>query len=458
MLVYVTQFYQAPNCFDGRLNGSEIEIDAGGTCVRIPLSQVQPPEVVWADSFEIAPGQYNAVAYIENRNTIAATPELAYTFTFFHDGQVVGERTGVTVLPPNSSYPVFEGRIFPEGQTISDTTLTLTPATMWLPATNDSRQFRTSDIDLQNVDDRPRLAVTLENTALLPANDVEVVATIFNDLGQAVTASETFISSFPARSSQDIQFTWPQSIAKTVRSCSIPTDVVLGIDVSGSMNNDSENPPQPLTDALTAAQAFIGTLNELDQVGVVTFATAATLTQPLTAGHAAAAQLVSALSIAPADETGFTNTSAALAQAATELRSDRANNNARRAFVLLTDGLPTAQGDTDAVAAAIASAQALVASGADVYAIGLGENVDQAFLAHWRAIQPMPTWRQRGLIWMKYMPKSRRHCVKSVRPRLKSSPKPRQTLHRSANPGIIATCSKSRHYFEALTAGCCLGH
>jgi Mg-chelatase subunit ChlD len=200
-------------------------------------------------------------------------------------------------------------------------------------------------------------------------------------LGQAVTASETFISSFPARSSQDIQFTWPQSIAKTVRSCSIPTDVVLGIDVSGSMNNDSENPPQPLTDALTAAQAFIGTLNELDQVGVVTFATAATLAQPLTTNHAAAAQLVSALSIAAADETGFTNTSAALAQAATELRSDRANNNARRAFVLLTDGLPTAQGDTDAVAAAIASAQALVASGADVYAIGLGENVDQAFLA-----------------------------------------------------------------------------
>jgi len=380
-LVYFTNFYTPANCFDGILNGDEVSIDAGGSCVRIPATSVIPPRVVWADSFEITPGQYNAVAYIENRNLVASTPELRYEFTFLGEGgEVLGERSGTTILPPNSSYPVFEGRVFTGDKEIVDTELALRPADVWLPASNDSTQFRTLDIDLQNVDERPKLAVKLENNDLSEARDIEVVATIFNDVGDAVTASETFIESFPARSTTDIEFTWPNSIAKTVRSCSIPTDVLIGIDLSGSMNNDGANPPQPLTDALSAASAFAGNLGELDQVGVVTFATAASTPQPLTNLHASVASLIAGLSIAPSEESGFTNTSAAMQAAASELVSNRSNDNARRAFVMLTDGLPTAAGDVDAEAAAIASARALADSGADVYVIGLGANVNQQFI------------------------------------------------------------------------------
>jgi Mg-chelatase subunit ChlD len=48
--------------------------------------------------------------------------------------------------------------------------------------------------------------------------------------------------------------------------------------------------------------------------------------------------------------------------------------------VLLTDGLPTAAGDIDAVAEAQSAAAALAASGADVYIVGLGQQVDQTFI------------------------------------------------------------------------------
>jgi len=381
VLVFFLNFYQPANCFDNRLNGDEIEVDAGGSCVRIASSLVQAPTVVWAESFEIAPGQYNATAYVENRNLSAATPELSYTFTFFDDaGAEVGRQSGTTVLPPNSSYPIFEGRIFTDGRSIASTQLQLDPVQVWLPATVGSEQFRRQDINLQNIDTRPRLDVRLENTALQAAENVEVVATIFNDVGRAVTSSETFIEYFGPQSVQNIQFTWPNSIAKTVRSCTIPTSVVLGIDLSGSMNNDQAEPPQPVTDALTAASSFVGNLNPADKVGVVTFATEAASVQQLTNQHSDVSALVNNLTIDPASETGFTNTAGAFLAASSELNSDRHDDNARRAFVLLTDGLPTAAGEVDAIAAAQTAAQQLAASGADVYVIGLGQQVDQAFI------------------------------------------------------------------------------
>jgi len=380
VVIYFTTFYQPANCFDGVLNGDEVEVDAGGSCVRLAASSVMQPNIVWAESFEITPGQYNAAAYIENRNAVAATPELRYTFTMYNGTSVVAERSGTTVLPPNSSYPIFEGRIFTDGQEITDTRLVIEPPEVWIPAMAGSEQFRTTDIDLQNVDERPSLDVRIENTALTGAQDVEVVATIFNDVGKAVTASETFIESFEPRSTQNVQFTWPNSIAKTVRSCSIPTSVVLGIDLSGSMNNDQANPPQPVTDALAAASTFVGNLNPEDKVGVVTFATDASTVQTLTNDQASVSTVIDGLTIDPASETGYTNTAAALQAAAAELGSERHNQNARRALVLLTDGLPTAAGDIDAVAEAQAAAEALAVSGADVYVIGLGEQVDQTFV------------------------------------------------------------------------------
>ena len=380
LLIFFVGFYQSPTCFDGVLNGSEIEVDAGGNCVRVPLSQVVPPIVAWAESFEVTPGQYNAVAYIENRNATVGTTNLQYTFAFYNNGIEIGQRSGTIELPPDTTYPLFEGRIFTDGQVITNTRLTVDSAGVWLPASSIVNQVRTSDLNLLGVDVRPRLEARVENTSLDTVEDVQVVATIFNDAGRAVAASQTFIESFTARTASNVVFTWPNSIAKTVRSCSIPSSVVLGIDLSGSMNNDSVTPPQPVTDALAAASTFVGGLQVADKVGVVTFASDAVLAQPLSSQHLAVANLILGLAIDPSEETGQTNTAAAFTTAAAELASSRHSDNARRAFVLLTDGLPTAGGTVAAIEAASQAAETMRSSGADVYVIGLGQNVDAEFV------------------------------------------------------------------------------
>lgn len=381
-VVYVVYFYDPGNCFDSVMNQDERAIDCGGSCVRICAMDVTPPKVVWAESFEIVEGQYNAAAYIENINGIAATPELSYTLQLYSGDELVAERKGKTILPPNSVYPIFEGRIQTNGKKVTDTKLTIDPPELWLPASIGREQFEVSNISLTGADDQPRLSAAIKNTALTPAEQVEVVATLFNEDGQPITASQTFIERLNERTNKDIVFTWPQSIAKTVKSCIIPTDVATVIDLSGSMNNDGGDPPQPITDALAAAKIFVSELKTGDQSAVVTYATDATTPATLSSKHMNNADLIEALTIDPKEEVGYTNTSAGLSAAALELASERHNKNARRVIVLLTDGLPTATDDGgDPVAAAESQAKELVAAGVEIYAIGLGANVNLDFIS-----------------------------------------------------------------------------
>ncbi len=380
--IYYLNFHQPPNCFDGIRNGEERGVDCGGGCVLICATDVIPPKISWAESFKIGPGQYNVVAFVENLNQTAGTPELKYTFELLNEGEVVATRSGTTVLPPNYLYPIFEGRVYTDAsQPVTDTRITLEPAKEWRPASVERDQFRALDINLTNTDTRPRLYVEMENTSLIDAENVEVVAVIYNEGGVPATASQTFIEQIPARSTEDIVFTWPNSIARTVRSCEVPTDVAMAVDLSGSMNNDGGEPPQPITDALKAAAQFVETLRKDDQIAVITFATEAETETELTAIQSEVTNQILNLQINPTEETGFTNTVAALTAAQAELNSARHNPDARRVLVLLTDGLPTTKGDADVVSEAISKAQALREDEIEIYAIGLGENVNQDFIA-----------------------------------------------------------------------------
>jgi Mg-chelatase subunit ChlD len=379
---YYFFFYQPANCFDLQPNGNETGVDCGGDCVRICTAEVIPPRIVWAESFKINDGQYNTVAYVENNNELASTPVLKYTFELLDGDTVVATRSGETVLPPNSVYPIFEGRIFTDAKQVTETRLTLESSDLWLPAKVGRAQFKTTDVLLSGADTRPRLDVAIENTELTPAENIEIVATLFNDAGEPVTASQTFIDKLEARSSKDVVFTWPSSIAKTVRSCIVPSDVIVGIDLSGSMNNDGGAPPEPVTSALRAAQDFVARFNKNDQAAVVTFATQASMVATLSGDHIKTAALIKNLSIDSSEELGYTNTPAALRVAAEELASERHSGNARRVLVLLTDGLPTAKGEEkNIIEEAKKAAAELTASGVEVYAIGLGKNVNHDFIS-----------------------------------------------------------------------------
>lgn len=378
-IVYFVYFHKEPSCFDGVQNGEERGVDCGGSCVRICATDVIEPTIRWAQSFKVRDGQYNAVAYIENKNQVAASPEVTYTFTFYDEQGLITEKSGNTILPPDSVYPIFEGSIQTGQRIPTQTFIELNDSDLWIPATVGRNQFTVVDRKLSSVDEQPRLDAIISNNALTQARDVEIVATIFDAKGNALTSSRTFVEAFPPQSQQTVVFTWPEPIAKTVRSCEIPTDVVLAIDVSGSMNNDGIDPPEPITSVLSAAKAFVSRLEDADQASVVTFATNARTDVSLTSDITTIQNSITNLSIQSEEESGSTNTGEAFLFAAQELQSDQHNQNARKVVVILTDGLATAPDDNPEVYA-IEKAESLKAMGVEVYAIGLGEQVNMEFI------------------------------------------------------------------------------
>jgi Mg-chelatase subunit ChlD len=145
------------------------------------------------------------------------------------------------------------------------------------------------------------------------------------------------------------------------------------------MNNDGAKPPQPLTSVLSAARAFVDRLRPTDQVGVVTFATNATLVQALTRDLPSVSAGVLGLTISPKEEQGSTNPGDAFIKTLEELNSSRHSKDARKVAILLTDGLATAP-DENPNEFALEQAELLKNSGVTVFTIGLGNGADMDFV------------------------------------------------------------------------------
>ena len=391
--IYFAYFYSAPTCFNGKEDGEETGVDCGGACVRICAFEIKEPTVKWSRSFKVTRGQYNAVAYVENPNRVAATEALNYTFSLYDESGLIVERSGTTILPPNSVYPIFEGRIQTGNRAPTRTFIEIEPPEVWQPAEAGREQFAVIDRELTGADAKPKLDAVVRNESLEEAKEVEVVATIFDAQGTALAASRTFVENFAPRSDTGVVFTWLEPIATTIRSCEIPTDVLVAIDVSGSMNDDNDNPPQPITAVKQAAERFVNRLNGEDQVGVVSFATEASLLAPLSDNTDAAASVISRLNIDPEEETGSTNTGDGIEVSGQELLSLRHNLDARKTLVLLTDGLATAPAE-EPETYALEKATSVKLSGVELYSIGLGENVNMDFV---RAISSGPNYAYQAL-------------------------------------------------------------
>lgn len=377
--LYALYLYTPASCLDQKENGREGGVDCGGRCARICTAEVEQPVVKWVRAFRVTEGQYNAVAYIENRNVNSGSPYLGYTITLSDRDGVITERKGETAIPPNTVFPLFEGRIATGDRVPTEATIAFDDDQVWVNAVSNGEEFKMERRELTGADDKPVLTATLRNETLDEAVDVDVVATIFNREGTALTASRTKIPSFPPRSERVITFTWPEPIAKTIRSCEVPSDIVLAIDLSGSMNNDGGTPPEPITSVLRSAEAFTGKLGELDQLALVTYATDASIVSTLTSDHGSIGRMVSNLSIDPVEERGSTNTGDAINRAREELTSARHNADARKVLILLTDGLATGPGDTPEDYAREA-ALALKAEDVELFTIGLGADLNEAFL------------------------------------------------------------------------------
>jgi tight adherence protein C len=153
-----------------------------------------------------------------------------------------------------------------------------------------------------------------------------------------------------------------QRIGVTLANTVAPIAIAMVLDTSGSMAG------KPFADAKAAMSSFVQSLGPNDQAAVVTFNTAVSVPQPLTANKSALAGAIDR-AVAGGDTAIFDAVNAAADLIAPVPATSR------RAIILLTDGIDNSSKAT--LATATSKVKVL---GAAVYVIGLGTDLDRPTL------------------------------------------------------------------------------
>ncbi len=202
-----------PTCADRVQNGTETGVDCGGVCPRACIAETDPVSILWSRAFEVVPGRYNAVAYLENHNQDSAVNKISYRFRFADSNNIyIGKREGVTFIPPSGNFAVFEPAIDLGNSVPVYTTFEFTSTPDWVKVSSDKinqLKILTSSVMLEGEADKPRLSATLKNASLFNIPNVNVVAILYDSLGNAIGTSQTYIENFSGEEARVVSFTWP---------------------------------------------------------------------------------------------------------------------------------------------------------------------------------------------------------------------------------------------------------
>ncbi len=203
-----------PTCTDGKQNGVETGVDCGGMCARACIEETDPLSVMWSRAFQVVPGRFNAVAYVENHNRTKAVNKISYRFRFADENNIyIGKRDGSTFIPPSGNFAIFEPAIDLGHSVPVYTTFEFTEAPSWFQVDQskiDQLKIFVSDIKLEGADKSPKLSATIKNASLFSIPQVSVVAILYDKNGNAVSISQTFMDKLFGEENRVATFTWPE--------------------------------------------------------------------------------------------------------------------------------------------------------------------------------------------------------------------------------------------------------
>jgi len=209
-----------PTCTDNKQNGDEKGIDCGGSCAKACTFEADQISILWARTFEVIPGRYNAVAYLENHNKNTAIYKIKYKFRFADKNNIyIGKRDGETFIPPGGKFAIFEPGIGVGNSVPVYTAFEFTETPVWntVPEGKLSQlKILVSDIKLENQNTSPHLSATIKNNSFFIVPEVSVVALLYDEKGNAVSASRTYLDALTTEQSVNIDFTWPEPILGNV--------------------------------------------------------------------------------------------------------------------------------------------------------------------------------------------------------------------------------------------------
>ena len=203
-----------PTCSDGIRNQGETSADKGGPCFVLDEDSLQQYALLWARSFRVRDGSYNAVAYIQNPNKEAGVRAARYRFGLYDSQNVlVAEREGTMYIMPGATTPVIEARINAGNRIVAHTYFEFTAPFTWERMKNNATTISVNNKNISNIAEAPRLSALAQNNSVVAQTDISFVAVIFDPAGNAFAASATSLERLNAGESSEIVFTWPDPFA-----------------------------------------------------------------------------------------------------------------------------------------------------------------------------------------------------------------------------------------------------
>ncbi len=211
---------RAPTCTDRKQNGNESGVDCGGSCAQACIAQVDEVSVLWARSFQVLPGRYNAVAYLENHNKNVAVNKINYRFHFADkDNIYIGKREGSTFIPPAGKFAIFEPALDLGYSIPVYTTFEFTQTPKWVTISQEKKnqlQVFVSDILLLDEMTSPTLSATIKNNSFFTIPELIVIAILYDENHNAVSSSRTYLDSLSPEGAKDVSFTWPEPFSAPI--------------------------------------------------------------------------------------------------------------------------------------------------------------------------------------------------------------------------------------------------
>jgi hypothetical protein len=215
-------FSEPATCTDGRRNQGESGVDVGGPCPLVDQRQLAPLTQLWARSFRVRDGLYNAVTYIHNPNDGAGVRSVGYRFGLYDAQNVlVAERVGRTFVMPGAITPIFEGGLETGKRVATRTQFEFTEPLICERLEDRASAIKIREREVSGASDSPRLTAVVENTSVADLQDVVFIASISDAAGNAFAASQTTIARLPGGARETIHFTWPDPFRVSIGSIDI---------------------------------------------------------------------------------------------------------------------------------------------------------------------------------------------------------------------------------------------
>lgn len=220
-----------PTCNDGKQNGTESGVDCGGSCRLMCTDQVPESVILWSRAFNISEDVYSAVAQVENPNVLSLGLSRPYEFRFYDaENEFITRVIGYATLPPNQNITIFEGGIKTGNREIKRTTFSWLQVPVWYKVNKeilDDYKVTVSDISITNEGTRPRLEAKIKNDGQTNLPSLSVIAVIYGQDGNAITASKTLSDTLPVGTESFVYFNWPSPFAEKYTRIEI-TPVIPG--------------------------------------------------------------------------------------------------------------------------------------------------------------------------------------------------------------------------------------